>query len=179
MASSDPSQNDPEKLVKLAQEAYREKRYQQAGTLFSSAAAAFAENGDQEMSAEMSSNASVAYMQAGDPTRALGAIRDVPSFFAGTGNKTKHGVALGNYASALEAEGQVDEAFNKYTEAAELLESAGESDLLSHVLRSLAHLETRRGNRIQAAFYYRRYLLLAENLSLREKILKQFFKLFL
>jgi tetratricopeptide (TPR) repeat protein len=179
MTSSSDQSTDPGATQEKAEEAYKSSLYEEAADLFITAADLYDALNDRLSAAEARSNACVAYLQAKNVSRALDVIVDVPDIFAAEGDLKRQGISLGNYASALDADGQSEAAIEKYLEAAELLETTNEADFQSHIYRSLSHLENKRGNQLQSTFYYRRYLLKAKNLGVKEKLLKQLFRLFM
>jgi hypothetical protein len=74
----------------------------------------------------MSSNRSVALLQAGDAREALQAAQGLERVFALAGDTRRQAMALGNEAAALDALNQNKVALEKYQQCAELLKQAGD-----------------------------------------------------
>jgi len=94
-----------EQLKKEAERAYQSKDYLAAALAFNAAADGSSTLGDGIQAAEMHNNASVAYLQADQPEKALESALDTNQVFAEVGDSRRQAIALGNQAAAYEALG--------------------------------------------------------------------------
>jgi tetratricopeptide (TPR) repeat protein len=137
----------PETPANVAEEAkslYAQADYEAAANLFGRAADLYRTENAPLDAAEMENNRSVALLQHGDAKRALEAALGTPEIFAQAGDVRREGMAHGNIASAYEALGKVEEAISAYQKCADLLEQAGETEMRSMVMESLAWLNFRK-----------------------------------
>jgi tetratricopeptide (TPR) repeat protein len=137
-------------MAKKAKAAYQRGDYLLAANTFESASQAYITAGDELNAAEMANNGSVAFLQAGEAEAALKVVEGTPEVFAQAGDLGRQGMALGNYASALEALDRLEEAEEAYAMSAELLEQAGEDKLRANVMQSLSGLQFRSGRQLEA-----------------------------
>ena len=163
---------DPQSLSESADADFKRGNYQSAFYGYKQAADIYQESGDKLAFAEMANNACVASLQSGDPITALNIVKPTPMIFAEFGNIEKQGMAFGNIASAMEANGEYTEAYDHYKISADLLEEAGNNEFLAHVLYRLATLALKNRQFVQAAIFYQRYLATKENLTLKEKFVR-------
>jgi tetratricopeptide (TPR) repeat protein len=62
----------------------------------------------------------------------------------------RQGLALGNLAAALEANGRLEEAVELYQQSADVLKQAGEDQLRANVMQSLSAVQLRTGRQLEA-----------------------------
>ncbi len=134
----------PRELADQAQRTYQAGDFSLAAQAFAEAAAAYAETGDALMSAEMQNNRSVALLRTKQAQAALEAARGTERVFAEAGDSRRHGMALANQASALEALKRFKDAIDCYERAGDILEKANEADLRAEVMQLLSMLYLRR-----------------------------------
>lgn len=144
------TQLEPKQLVDEGNNAYKRGDYLAAARSFTAAAESFTAIGETSKAAECANNASVAYLQAGDPQASLQAAEGTPQLFAQLGDLRRQGMAIGNQAAALEACGQLEEAADLYQQSADVLKQAGEDQLKANVLQSLSALQLRTGRQLEA-----------------------------
>ena len=96
--------------------------------------------------------------------------------FAGAQDVRREGLAWGNMGAALDALKRLDEASDAYQRSADLLGQAGESDLRAHVLKSLAVIQMRLGDQMQAAATLQSSLEAGQKESGKGNILSKLFK---
>ena len=166
-----------EELVQTAKKAYEEKEYRQAADQYQLAAQDYQRAGDLLLAAEMRNNCSVCWLQAGDAQRALEAVVGTEDVFAAANDKRRQAMALGNQAAALDALRQLQEAIEKYEQAAELLKEIGDNDLRTYVLQNLSGLQLRTGNQFQSLATMHTALENKKKLSLKERFLKKLLRL--
>jgi len=140
----------PEKLAKIGKSEYKKGDHLSAAHTFEAASEGYQVSGRLLDSAELANNASVAFLQAGEESDALRIVEGTPEVFEQAGDLRRQGMALGNYASALEALDRLDEASETYRHSAEILEQAGEDQLRANVMHSLSTLQLRTGRQLQA-----------------------------
>ena len=137
-------------LISEGKSAYQQGDFVAAGRAYEAAAAGYQAAGDPLNAAEMLNNSSVAYLQAGEGAAALKSVEGTPSIFETAGDVRRHGMALGNLGSALEANNRLPEAAEAYQKSADLLLQAGEQDLRAYVMKSLSALQLRKGHHLEA-----------------------------
>jgi len=140
----------PEELAKKGKSEFKKGDHLAAAHTFEAASQGYRVSGKLLDSAELANNASVAYLQAGEAPEALRIVEGTPEVFEQSGDLRRQGMALGNYASALEALDRLDEASESYRHSAEILEQAGEDQLRANVMHSLSTLQLRSGRQLQA-----------------------------
>jgi hypothetical protein len=139
-----------EQLVEEGKDAYRRGEYLSAAQTYTAAAESYRTAGNTLLAAEIANNASVAYLQAGDPQASLNAVEGTPLLFAEVGDLRRQGIALGNQAAALEACNRKSEAADLYQQSADILKQAGEDKLRANVMQSLSALQLRTGRQLEA-----------------------------
>lgn len=140
----------PDKLFREGNEAYRRGEYHSAALSYAAASREFAALGDQYKIAEMANNCSVAYLQLGQPQKALEVLEGAAEIFEIEGDFKAQGMTYGNQAAALEALNRLDEAERLYKQSAELLKQAGADQLRLDVMKSLSNLQLNMGRRLEA-----------------------------
>lgn len=140
----------PQEHAQIAHRAYQRGEFHSAASFFQSAASGFANANDPLTAAEMKNNASVSFLKAGMAGESLAIVENTWQVFVAEGDQSRQGMALGNYAAALEALGKRAEAEEAYRQSAELLHSAGEDDLYAYVMQAISQMELRKGQPLQA-----------------------------
>lgn len=166
-------QNTPENLERVGKSAYQNKQYQTAAENFQLAAGGYATSGEKLLAAEMQNNASVAYLQAGNPEEAFEVVIGTETIFREAGDTRRQALALGNIAAALEALGRIEEAIAAYEESSELLKSIGEKEMRASVMQSLSALQLRSGKQLEALATMQAGIDGIEHPSLKERMLKK------
>jgi tetratricopeptide (TPR) repeat protein len=167
----------PQKLAEEGKSAYKNGDFSNAASLFEAARQGYQAASDPLMAAEMANNASVAYLQGEDAQAALNAVEGTPAIFAEASDLRRQGMALGNYAAALEGLERNDEAADFYQQSADVLELAGESELRANVLQSLSSLQFRTGRQLQALASMQAGLDGIEKPNPRQRLLKRLLKI--
>lgn len=162
-----------DKLVEKAKQAYGNKKYNDAASLFGQAADEYSLEEDVLTAAEMKNNQSVAFLQAGNAQASLDAVLGTDEVFAAAGDKRRQGMAMANQAAALEDLKRKDEAMNLYEKSVEILEEAGETDLRADVMRSIASLRVRQGKFVDAVMSMQDGLIEVKKPTLKQRILKK------
>lgn len=142
--------SSPNELERLALNAFRESRLDEAIQAFITARQAFLAEGNKVKAAEMASSLSVVLLKAERSEEALEAAIGTPEIFIQSGEETLAAQAFGNLGSALEACGDLDGAEETYHQAAELFASLGDSEHHRYTMQSLSHLQLRRGRALEA-----------------------------
>jgi tetratricopeptide (TPR) repeat protein len=169
--------DDPAQLAEEGKLAFQNRQFDQAADFFRRASAAYTLGRAGVLAAEMQNNLSVALLQAGKPGEALEAVLGTDQVFAGANDLKRHGMALGNQAAALEALKRTDEALAAYERAAQILQQAGEGDLLAMVKKSSAAIRLKRGQVGESALNMIGSLEAKQKPSFFERILKFFVRL--
>lgn len=162
-----------EDLQREAKQAYSKKDYPRAAWLFNQAASAYRENGDKIMEAEQRNNASVAWLQANNPQKALDAAMGTDVVFEESGDTVRQAMALGNQAAALEELHLDKKALPLYQKSAALLKNTNEKNLRSYVMKKISALQVRTGKKLDATLSMYGALQDKDNLTGKEKTLKK------
>lgn len=141
----------PQQLADQGKQAFIAKKYDQAASAFSEAASAYEALDDALNAAEMKNNLSVTLLQAGQAQAAYDAVAGTDEVFAQAGDVKRQAMAFGNLAAALEALKKNEQAIEAYERSAALFAEAGEGDMRSTVLQSVAKLKLLRGNMVDSA----------------------------
>lgn len=142
---------NPNQLIDQGKEAFANRQFDQAASLFTEAASAYQASDDALNAAEAKNNLSVALLQAGKAQEAYQAAAGTEEIFARAGDLKRQGMALGNQAAALEALKQNDRAIEAYESSAALFAEAGEGEMRSMVLQSAAALKLKGGKIMDSA----------------------------
>lgn len=164
-------------LVKRAQDAFDNSKFDEAALVFMEAAALCRANQDAPGAAEMANNASVAYLKQNQAEKAYQVALGTPEVFAQVMDSRREGLAHGNLASALEALGRVDEALQAYEKSADLLKLAGDLDTRLYVMQALSALQLRTGKQFQAVATMQAGLEGVSRPSLKQRLLKKLLEL--
>src|SRR5512140_1090694 len=140
----------PTSLAAKGHAAFKSEDFEQAASLFESAAAEYQRRGDTLNAAEMANNRSVALLKAGDPQGAFDAAAGTPEIFAGAGDVKRQAMALANQASALEGLKKYKDALALYEQSNELLKQIGDKELRSYVLQCISAIQLRTGSQFEA-----------------------------
>jgi tetratricopeptide (TPR) repeat protein len=170
-------QTENQTLQAQAEAAYQSGAYRQAAETYTSLAAKLESQEDRLTSAEMSNNASVAWMRAGDARAALQACDGTDATFAAAGDLRRQAIALGNQASALDDLGQWKEAIAKYEHSADLLKRVGDKELASITFQSLSALQLKHNRQIDAMVSMQDSLANKSKLTAKESLLRRLMRL--
>lgn len=140
----------PDRLAKQGKSAYQRADYTSAAEVFQSAATAYQSAEESLLAAEMSNNASVAWLKADRPEDALQVVLGTEVVFSQAGDWKRAGMAFGNMGAALEALGRLEEALSAYEQSAELLKQAGDSETRLYVMQAISALQLQTGKQLQA-----------------------------
>jgi tetratricopeptide (TPR) repeat protein len=172
---SDPIEN--QSLQTQAEAAYQAGNFRQAANYFATLAANLGGQGEPLAAAEMSNNASVAWMRAGDARAALQACDGTDAVFATAGDLRRQAIALGNLATALEDLGDWKRAIVKYEHSADLLKRVGEPELASIAFQSLSALQLKHNRQIDAMVSMQDSLANKSKLTAKESLLRRLLRL--
>jgi tetratricopeptide (TPR) repeat protein len=163
----------PQALEKEGKKAYQRGDYLAAAKAFEAAAQGFEAASDVLNTAEMTNNASVAYLQAGEPETALKIVENTPAVFGLAGDLRREGMAYGNLGAALEALNRYDEALVAYQHSADLLEKASEDQLRANVMQSRSSLLFKLGRQMEAVVTMQQGLEGVRKPGIKQKLLQR------
>ena len=143
--------SDPGQLAERGKQAFAAKDFDGAASLFTEAASVYEALEEALNAAEMKNNLSVALLQAGKAQAAHDAAAGTDEIFAQAGDLKRQAMAFGNQAAALEALKKPDQALEAYERSAALFAEAGDSEMRSIVLQSIAAIKLKRGNMMDSA----------------------------
>ena len=165
-------------LDEQGKKAFREGNYENASQLFQQAADAYRIEENHLLAAESLNNLSVALVKANRPAEALEAVGATEKIFEEVGDMKRHAMALGNKAAALEALGKTDEAIELYETAVKIFHDLGEDDLKTFAIQAISEINLRKGKITNTAINALDALISNPNPTLKQKILKFFFRRF-
>ena len=174
---TEKSLNNTSQLVKDAKDLYQAGKYQLAAESFSKAAAEYIELEETSLAAEMKNNQCVSLLQAKQPQSALEVVKGTSEVFELVGDRLKMAMALANEATAMKELGNIDLAIGKYTEALDIFQEIGETDLLVQTSQSLSSLKLKSRNIPGALFSMQAGLEAVNKPNLRQKILLNLLKI--
>ncbi|MCD4672897.1 MAG: hypothetical protein K8R77_09555 [Anaerolineaceae bacterium] len=163
----------PKKLAKQAASAYESNDYTNAANLYETAGRLYQEAGDELMAAEMANNLSVTLLKMNDAEGALRVVEGTDVIFQDAGDVNRQAIAAANQAAAIEAQGRLDEALERYQQASDLLKQSGNRQMRSYVLQSISALQLRTGKQLQAMASMDTALEHKSKLSLKERLLRK------
>jgi len=166
-------ESNPDQLFKAAQKAYKKKEYLRAAQAYHAAADIYSDTGNTLAAAEMLNNASVAYLQSGDPEQALAAAAGTEETFAAVNDIKRQAVSFGNQAAALEALGKLEDSASLYERSADLLKQCGEHELRVSVMQSLSGVQLRLGRQLEALASMQAGLENIPNPTVKQRLLKK------
>ncbi len=165
-----------QELIDQANQAYQARNYLNAASLFEAVSQTWLVRQEELNAAESLNNASVAYLQAGHPEKALEIVRPTIKTFQDAKDIHRLGLAYGNLAAALEACDKKEEAFSAYQQAADLLLHAGDNENRLQVLQAISALQLKTGKQIQALSTMQSALEDLPKPSLKQKLLLKLLK---
>ena len=93
--------------------------------------------------------------------------------FIEAGDQKHQAMTLGNQAAALDALGRLDEAEQKYWQAAEILKELGDTELRLPIMQSISSLQLRTGRHFQAVASMYAGIDKIKNPTLKQRFLKR------
>ncbi len=171
-------ENTASQLNERGKEAFHAERFEEAAQYFQQAADAYQKDNAELDAAEALNNLSVVFVKLNRGEDALKAVEGTENIFDKANDITRKGMALGNKAAALEIMGKTDEAIPLYEECVKLLHEAGEDEMKTIVLQTLSELKLRKGQISGTAIDAIDALLSNPKPTLKQKILKFFFRRF-
>ena len=169
--------SDPKPLSEKADVIYQEGDFENAARVYGEAASAFQAQGDAAAAAEMKNNQSVAFLQAGNAQLAYDVVAGTAEVFAAAADTRRQGIALANEATALQSLGRFDEALEKYLQAADVFQQAGEDQPRASVMQAVAWIHLRRGKILEALMDMQVGLADVKNPTFKQKIMRGLLRL--
>ncbi len=166
---------DTKTAISFGKKLFEQKRYLSAIEKFSSAAKYFDAEQNELMGAEMHNNLSVCHLMAGNAEKAFKEAKGTDVIFAKGGDIKRQAMALGNQAAAQEALKHPDKALSLYGKSEALLKLAGDRELRSIVLKHIASLQAKTGEKYQAVATMDAALNEEPKPSIKDKVLKKIF----
>jgi tetratricopeptide (TPR) repeat protein len=163
----------PQQIEREAKSFYQAGDYMKAAKSFEAARQGYTLANKSIMAAEMANNCSVSYLMAGEKESALKALEGVEFAFIQAGDQKRQAMTLGNQAAALDALGRLDDAEQKYWEAAEILKELGDTDLRLPIMQSISSLQLRTGRHFQAVASMYAGVEKIKNPTLKQRFLKR------
>jgi tetratricopeptide (TPR) repeat protein len=162
----------PQQIESEAKSFYQAGDYMKAAKSFEAALQGYTLANEVIMAAEMANNCSVSYLMAGESQSALQALEGAEFVFIQAGDQKRQAMTIGNQAAALDALGRLDEAEQKYWQAAEILKELGEIELRLPIMQSISSLQLRTGRHFQAVASMYAGVDKIKNPTLKQRFLK-------
>jgi tetratricopeptide (TPR) repeat protein len=122
--------------------------------------------------AEIQNNLSVVLLELKDPQAAYSIAEGTDIVFAESGDKKRQAMALGNLASALQAQGKNAEALELFERSSDIFKEAGEKQLRAITLKKISDLQLKTGKHYQALASLDASYDQKDEKSVKEKVLK-------
>lgn len=151
---------------------FQKKRYDEAGTLFRQAQAAYEAGEQPDMAAEMRVNLGLVYRAQGELQQALDEMSAAYAVFEGMGDQKRLAMTLGNMGAAYKALDDKEQAYRCYREAADLFDALGEKAHYGETLLAIADLQMSEHKVTAAAATYEVGLGELEHLSASQKVIR-------
>jgi tetratricopeptide (TPR) repeat protein len=164
-------------LTEEANKAYHQEDFLAAAKAYQAASLSYLQGNDPLLAAEMSNNASVAYLRAEKPDSALQNALQTDEVFAEASDFRRQAIALANQAAAYEALGKLTEAEKAYQSSSELLKQLGDQELRPTVLKSLSAVQLRLGNQMEAIATMKTGLDQVNNPGIIQRLMNKFLKI--
>ncbi len=152
--NSDPAvtqdNQSPDSMKEEGLDLFRRGARDEALSVFAKAAEAYSLEGDAAGEAEMLNNMGVIYRLNRDWSAALNALNDAEVGFREAGDDRRRAQVMGNTGDLCASMRTYDDAAGYYSEASELLASAGEGDMQGQVLRAFSLMRMRQRRWIEA-----------------------------
>ena len=156
-----------------ANEAYKAGKYLEAAIQFSQLIKDYEAMNVITRAGEMANNASVSFLQAGDPENALAVLDGVAQVFEKHRETHRLAVTLGNEATCFEALNQKNQAADLYQKAAEIFAQEEEFDLYQKTIQSLSALQLKTGLPLEALTTMKVSLKRAPRKGIKNRLLKK------
>lgn len=148
-------------------------KYDEALEHFEQAVAAFTEEGDAAMAAEMRVNIGLTYREQGKQEEAVEVMQESLAYFKESGDQMREAKTLGNMALIYAKIDEYDQAETMYREAAILFKELGEDQLYGETILALGDMQFRQGDFMGAVATFEMGLERIKNPNQRQKMLKQ------
>jgi tetratricopeptide (TPR) repeat protein len=159
-----------------ARQAYDGEEFLEAAELFCQAAQLL--QSDQPLEAgEALNNASVAYLRANKPQKALEKASGTEKLFHDAGDTRREAMAYGNLAAAYQERKDTVQALAYYQTSAELLKDIGEKDLRAYVLERISAIQLKQGKRIDALITMEAAIDSKSRLSFKDHLLRRLIRI--
>lgn len=166
------SQSSPSTLAQNAKSAFEHDELEAAIQGFTSAREGYHQAGEHLLAAEMANNLSVALLKVDRSEEALQEVKGTPQFFLEAEDESRAAMAFGNLASALEANGELQNAEKALEDAIRIFKKIGDKEHLMHSARALSQLQLRRGRPLEAVSTMQGGLEDQSKLSVKNRILR-------
>lgn len=158
--------------AELAKEAYQQNRIEDAIQGFMAAHQAYLRSEDLAKAAEMANNLCVALLKARRPDEALSLVEGTPQIFLDLGDEHSAAMAYGNFASALEACGRLEEAETALEEASRRFRQLNQDEYFLDTQKALSQLRLRQGRTMEAMLAMQAGLEKQGRMSLKYRMLR-------
>jgi tetratricopeptide (TPR) repeat protein len=163
----------PQQMESEAKSFYQAGDYVKAAKSFQAARQGYSLANKDLLAAEMANNCSVSYLMAGENLAALQILEGAEFVFIQAGDQKHQAMTLGNQAAALDALGRLDDAEQKYWQAAEILKELGDTELRLPIMQSISSLQLRTGRHFQAIASMYAGIDKIKNPTLKQRFLKR------
>ncbi|MEO0561036.1 MAG: tetratricopeptide repeat protein [Chloroflexota bacterium] len=154
MANREHNMSQADELKEQGVKQYQDYEYEQAIRTFEDARAAYVEDGQEDMAAEMLANIGLVHRSLGEGQQALESMGQALKVFQKTGDALRAAQVLGNMGGVYAKLGDTEQAYNTYRQAADLFEELGEKDKYGQTLLAMGRLQLDEGKFLAGAATY-------------------------
>lgn len=152
---------------------YNQYEYEEAGRAFRQAQEAYEAAGQPNMAAEMKVNIGLVHRALNENHQALAMMQEALHTFQDQTDELRMAQVLGNMGGVYTKLNDKEQAYSTYRQAADIFLDLGEKQMYSETLLAMGSLQIRDGKVFVGAATYQIGLAELENLTARQKILKQ------
>jgi len=156
---------------------FMQRDYEAAAEAFKQAKAAYDAEGKPDMAAEMQVNLGLIESRFGNYDEAINYMGTARQFFLAQQDRRREAMVAGNIGSVYLAQGNLEQAYTLYREAADSFKELGDNERYGQTLIDLAQVQAKTGKWLEAAATYEVAIDLISNPNFRQKMIKRLLKI--
>lgn len=151
---------------------FDQRDYEASARLFHQAMDQYAEQGDEDMVAEMKVNIALVHNRLEENSTALDLMQEALRHFQNTGDRLRTAQVLGNLGAVYRALNDKERAHEAYRQAVDIFKELEETELYSQTLLAMARMQLSEGRIFEGATTYRIGIEGVRNPTASQKIIK-------